>query len=171
MIQILCKRLSTHRDKAKRGSERKLHKHQCQPLHYDNASLRASADHARTLDRLANKWLRWANDVSQEMEVSAEVRKLEVELLYGPEVYSIFGILPDSANKRKKDRTVNEGTMQIKFACGNSRKGSRPTIKVEDHRSGSTSPGDPRAGEEITRTGPRPLDPPAWRPGNGYEEA
>ena len=122
MIQILCKRLSTHRDKAKRGSERKLHKHQCQPLHYDNASLRASADHARTLDRLANKWLRSANDVSQEMEVSAEVRKLEVELLYGAEVYSIFGILPDSANKRKKDRTVNEGTMQIKFACGNSRK-------------------------------------------------
>ena len=56
------------------------------------------------------------------MEVSAEVRKLEVELLYGAEVYSIFGILPDSANKRKKDRTVNEGTMQIKFACGNSRK-------------------------------------------------
>ena len=89
MIQILCKRLSTHRDKAKRGSERKLHKHQCQPLHYDNALLRASADHARTLDRLANKWLRWANDVSQEMEVSAEVRKLEVELLYGAEVYSM----------------------------------------------------------------------------------
>ena len=93
-------------------------------LQYDNAPLRACADHAyiQTLDRLAGRWLTWASDLRQEMDDTPEMNKQEAEILFAGLkliVYSAsFQTLP---TKRKKERAINEGAMQIKFASGRSR--------------------------------------------------
>ncbi len=93
---------------------------------YDNAPLRASEDHpyTRTLDKLAERWLRWALDLRQELEIddSAATRRMEAELFFAGlklTVYSAsFQTLP---TKRKKASGVDEGAIQFKFASGNSK--------------------------------------------------
>ena len=93
-------------------------------LQFDNAPLRTCPEHAYStvLDRLADRWIDWARDLSQELDTRAVPRRMETELLFAGlkfTVYSAsFQTLP---TKRRPERATNGGAMQTKFASGNSR--------------------------------------------------
>ena len=95
---------------------------------YDNAPLIDNADHAytRVLDELSERWLRWVSVLSLDklVEPGAPNLPLEEEVELASEglkmiVYSAsFQTLP---TKRVKERAINAGSMQTKFASGRSR--------------------------------------------------
>ena len=93
-------------------------------LQFDNAPLRTCPEHAYStvLDRLADRWIDWARDLSQELDTRVVPRRMETELLFAGlkfTVYSAsFQTLP---TKRRPERATNGGAMQTKFASGNSR--------------------------------------------------
>ena len=92
---------------------------------YDIAPLREGAfqDYARVLDELSIRWLSWAEALREASIEEPGPPSPEVEILFSGLKLALYSAAYQTLpTKRAPSKAVNDGTMQTKFANGDSRK-------------------------------------------------